>query len=315
MRTSYKMMLFVLVVVSISIAALGQGAAQQDGAPVSVAVTILGKGRVAPPAIPQNEVVARQDGDVRRVISWIPASESGAGLDMILLVDDTLSSNVANRWGDLQEFLRSQPANIREGVAYASFGSARIDQELTEDHEKAAKALRIPSANAGENSAIYDAARKMIKKWPESKNRKAVIVISNGLDFSNGTGDTDPNRSISLQSLIEQAQQSGVAFYSIYARGAGDGQAGKSNLVSNGQGCLARLTKETGGDSFSAGLTTPVSFLPFLQSIGGMLRQQYILTFAAKTAGKGKYARLQIALENKNVDVVAPERVYVPGSK
>ncbi|MFZ0818578.1 MAG: hypothetical protein WAM91_00795 [Candidatus Acidiferrales bacterium] len=315
MRTFNKMILLGAAVVPISIAALGQGAAQQEGTPISVAVTVLGRDRKAPPVIPQDEVVARQDGDVRRVISWVPASGGDVGIDLIVLIDDTLATSIASRWGELQDFLRSQAANMREGIAYTSFGSPRIDHELTDDLDKAAKALRLPSSNPGENSAIYDAARKLIKKWPASKNRKVILAISNGLDFSNGTGDTDPNRNMSLQSLIEQAQQDGVVFYAIYARGAGDGQSGKTNLVSNGQGCLSRLTKETGGDSFSAGLTTPVSLLPFLQSIGGLLRHQYILTFAAKSGAKAKYSRLQIVLENKDVDIVAPERVYVPGSK
>ncbi len=307
------MMLLGLAVVSFSMAGLGQGAAQQDGVAVSVTVTVSGKDRKAPPAIPQNEVVARQDGNVRRVISWVPASGNEAGLDLIVLVDDSLSSTFANRWGELKDFLHSQPGSTREGIAYAEFGSVRFEQELTTDHDKASKALRIPASTSGENTGIYDAGRDLIKKWPASKNRKAVVLISNGLDFSDGVSDTDPNRNLSLQSLIEQAQQAGVVFYATYAHGAGR-LSENTYLVMNGRGCLTRLAEETGGDAYFAGLTTPVSLEPFLQDIGRLVGQQYILTFAAKPGAKAEYSRLKVVVETKDVEILAPNRVYVPSS-
>jgi VWFA-related protein len=314
MRKICKIMILGLAVVSISIAAMGQGAAQQEGVPISVTVTVSSKNRNAPPAIPQNEVVARQDGSVRRVISWAPAGASGAGLDLVVLIDNSVTSNISNRWDELRDFLRQQPANTQEGIAYANFGSARFEQELTGDHDKAAKALRMPGTNPGANTGIYDAGRDLIKRWPASKNRKAVVLISDGLDFNNGGSSPDPDRNPSLESLIEHAQQAGVTFYAIYARGAGE-PSQDTILVSRGQGCLDRLAKDTGGESFIGGLTTPVSLEPFLQDIAKELGQQYILTFAAKAPSKAGYSHLKVVVETKNVEILAPDRVYVPGSK
>ncbi|MFZ0818577.1 MAG: hypothetical protein WAM91_00790 [Candidatus Acidiferrales bacterium] len=314
MRKFYKIMILSLAVVSISIATMGQGAGQQEGLPISVTVTVSMKNRNAPPAIPQDEVVARQDGSVRRVISWVPTSASGTGLDLAVLIDTSVTSNISNRWDELRDFLRSQPANTQEGIAYANFGSARFEQELTGDHEKAAKALRMPGTNPDENTGIYDAGRDLIKKWPASKNRKAVVLISDGLDFNNGGSSPDPDRNPSLQSLIEYAQQAGVTFYAIYARGGGE-QTQDTILVSRGQGCLDRLAKDTGGESFIDGLGTPVSLQPFLEDIAKELGQQYILTFAAKPASKAGYSRLKVVVETKNVEILAPDRVYVAGTK
>jgi VWFA-related protein len=172
----------------------------------------------------------------------------------------------------------------------------------------------MPGSNPGENTGISDAGQELMKKWPASKNRKAVVLISDGLDFNNGGSSPEPDRNPSLQSLIEHAQQAGVVFYAIYARGAGE-QAQDTILVSRGQGCLDRLAKDTGGESFIEGLGTPVSLEPFLQGISKDLGQQYILTFAAKPPSKAGYSRFKVVVETKNVEIQAPDRVYVPGSK
>jgi hypothetical protein len=315
MRNLFRLMILGSVVVSLGLVGLGQGAAaQQDGVPVSVTVTVTAKGGKTPPEIPQNEVVARQDGTPRHVISWVPANGSSAGVDLIVLADEKLGSNIANRWSEMRDFLRAQPASTREGIAYSDFGAARFEQELTTDHEKAAGALRIPNANHGGNTGLYDSGRDLIANWPDSGSRKVVVLISDGQDLSDGGSDTDPDRNISLQRLIDKAQQAGVVFYAIYARGGGD-EPEDIRLLNNAQGSLASLARETGGASFFDGFTSPVSLQPYLQDIGRQLGEQYILTFAAKTGKKADYSPLKIVVETNNVEVHAPDRVYVPAAQ
>lgn len=314
MRNLFRLMILGTAVVSLGLAALGQGAAaQQDGVPISVTVTVSGKGGKTAPAIPQDEVVARQDGTPRRVISWVPANGNGAGVDLVVLVDEKLGSNIANRWSEMRDFLRAQPASIREGIAYSDFGAARFEQELTTDHEKAAGALRIPNPTRGGNTGLYDSGRDLIANWPGSGGRKVVVLISDGQDLSDGASDTDPDRNISLQRLIDKAQQAGVVFYAIYARGGGD-EPEDTRLLNNAQGSLARLARETGGASFFDGFTSPVTLQPYLQEIARQLGEQYILTFEAKTAKKADYSPLKVVVETKNVEVHAPDRVYVPAA-
>jgi VWFA-related protein len=314
MRIFSSIALLGLAAVPFGVAVLGQGAAQQEGPAISVTVTASAKQGKTTPAIPQSDVVVRQDGNVRRVISWVPADGSKTGLDLIVLVDDGLGSNIANRWSELRDFLRAQPASTREGIAYANFGFVRFEQELTADHDKAAGTLRLPGPTRGENTGIYDAGRDLVKKWPESKNRMAVILISDGLDLSDGASDTDPDRNIPLQQLIDQAQQADVTFYAIFARGSREPPEG-SHIFDNAQGSLARLARETGGQSYYDGFSSPVSLQPYLQDIGQLLGQQYILTFAAKSGKKADYSGLKVVLETKNVEILAPDRVFVPGAQ
>jgi hypothetical protein len=293
---------------------VAQGTAQQEGATITVTVTAVGRDQSPPPPVPQNEVVVRQEGKVRPVVSWLPAKGGGAGLDLIVLVDDALSSDVANRWDDLRQFLRSLPVDSREAVAYASFGAARFEVPLTKEHEAVAKGLRIPMSPLGASNGIYDSVRDVIRRWPSTDNRKVLLLISSGLDFTNGISNTHPSLNYVLQRAIDQAQRSGVSVYTLYA--SGEGRLLRSSyLVMNGQGSLSRLAAETGGDSFFLGSSTPVSFQPFLEDIRRLLGQQYLLTFVAGPEAKAGFKRLEVIVETHQVEILAPDRVYVPGPK
>jgi len=293
---------------------MAQGTSQQEGVAITVTVTAVGRDLTPPPPIPQNEVVVRQEGKVRPVVSWLPAKDGGAGLDLIVMVDDALASDVAGRWDDVRQFLRSLPANTREEIAYASFGSIKVEVPLTMQHDAAANGLRIPSSPLGGNNGIYDAVRDLIQRWPATDNRKVLLLISSGLDFTNGISNTLPSLNYPLQGAIDQAQRSGVTVYTMYA--GGEGRLLRSvYLITNGQGCLSRLAAETGGDSFFSGLSTPVTFQPFLEDIRRLVGQQYLLTFLAEPEAKAGFKRLQVIVETHQVEILAPDRVFVPAAK
>src|SRR6266851_7871527 len=57
-----------------------------------------------------------------------------------------------------------------------------IAQDLTNDHDKASKALRIPLGNPGANGSPYLSLMDLIKRWPDHGGRKEVLVISDGID-------------------------------------------------------------------------------------------------------------------------------------
>ena len=290
----------------------GTTAAQEQGVALTVTVTATGRDQATPPKISLNEVVVKQDGRNRRVLNWEPAQGANAKLDLVVRVDDSLSARVASQWSELQSFIRTLPSDARVAVAYANFGAARFQQEFTTDRDLAAKAFQIPAGMSGTSNGIYDSVADLIKKWPETHNRRAIILISSGIDLTDGVFETQPAINGPLQKAIDQAQKSGVMVYSLFASGNGRLE-NNSFLISNGQGCLGRLAAETGGDSFFLGLDTPVSFRPFLQDIAKLSGQQYVLTFLAIPGAKAGYAHLRVTVENNGVELLAPDRVYVPG--
>jgi len=215
-----------------------------DGVPVSVTVTATGREQSTPPAIPANAVVVKQDGKVAKVLSWQPAAGGKAGLELVVLVDDSISQKAALELKDVGDFLRTLSADTRVAVAYANYGSMKFEQEFTTDHEKAAKALRIPSAFPGAANGVYDSFAELIKKWPATQNRKEVIFVSDGIDVTNGVDDSLPGQSMVLQRAIDAAERAGVVVYTIFASGSGRAVQNQF-LVNNGQGSLARLASET----------------------------------------------------------------------
>jgi VWFA-related protein len=285
---------------------------REEGVAIIVTVTATGRDQAVPPKISSNEVVVSQDGKSRKLLAWEPVQPGNSRLELAVLVDDSLSTRVAGQWSDLQNYLRTLPRDVRVAVAYANFGAAHIQQDFTTDHELAAKAFQIPKGAGGTSNGIYDSVADLIKKWPETRDRRVILLISSGIDLTNGIFDTQPAINGPLQKTIDQAQRSGVVVYSLYASGSGRLE-NNSFLISNGQGCLGRLAAETGGDSFFLGLDTPVSFQPFLQDIGRLLGQQYLLTFLATPGAKAGYAHLRVTVENNSVELLAADRVYVPG--
>jgi VWFA-related protein len=285
-----------------------------EGIPVTVTVTATGKDQSQPGAVPANAVIAKQDGKVSKIVSWEPASGGKAGLDVAVLIDDSVSQRASLRLRDIGDFLHTLSPDARVEVAYANYGGVKFEQEFTTDHEKAAKGIRIPNAFPGTANGVYDSFAELIKKWPESRNRKVVIFVSSGIDVTNGVEDTIPGQSMVLQRAIDAAERAGVVVYSIYASGSGRAVQNPF-LVNNGQGSLARMASETGGDAFFQGTQTAISFKPFLEDIGKLLGQQYLMTFMATPGEKGRYARLQVSVEAGDVELIAPDHVYVAGAK
>jgi VWFA-related protein len=314
MRIFRKFLIFVAAVGFSTSAVSAHGAPQANGGSVTVTVTATGRDQSAPAAVPVNAVVVKQDGKAAKILSWEPVSGGKMGLDVAVLIDDSVSQKASVQLKDIGDFLRTLSPDARVEVAYANYGAAKIEQEFTADHEKAAKAIRIPNAFPGSANGVYDSFTELIKKWPASQSRKVVIFVSDGIDVSNGVDDSLPGQSMVLQRAIDAAERAGVVVYTIFASGSGRAVQ-NSFLVNNGQGSLARMASETGGDAFFQGTQTPVSFKPFLEDVGKLMGQQYLLTFVPTPAEKGRYARLQVTAEAGDVELIAPDHVYVAGGK
>lgn len=314
MRAIGKLLIVVAAVAMSTPAVFAQRAAQSgEGIPVTVTVTATGKDQSTPSAVAINALLVKQDGKAAKILSWEPASGGKVGLDLAVLIDDSVSQKATVQLKDIGELLRTLSPDTRVAVAYAGYGSVKFEQEFTTDHEKAAKGIRIPNAFPGTANGVYDSFAELIKKWPASQNRKVVIFVSHGIDVTNGVDDTLPGQSMVLQRAIDAAERAGVVVYTIFANGSGRAVQNQF-LVNNGQGSLARMASETGGDAFFQGTQTAVSFKPFLEDIGKLLGQQYLLTFVATPGEKGRYARLHVSVEGGDVELIAPDHVYVPGA-
>src|SRR5262245_28380547 len=65
-------------------------------------------------------------------------------LNIAILIQDDLISQVANEIGVTRDFIRSLPQGSRVMVGYITTGTLQVRQPFTTDLEKAAKSLRVP---------------------------------------------------------------------------------------------------------------------------------------------------------------------------
>jgi hypothetical protein len=303
----------VLFVVGVIAATPGLLRGQQPpatGTAVHMVVTVEARHGSDVPAIQKEDVMVYQGRDRVKTVDWIPLQGDRAALELFLLLDDAAGSSLGSQLEDLRKFINSQPAATRIGVGYMRDGTVQIVQNLTEDHNQAAKSLRLPIGIAGVNASPYFSVSDLIKRWPEAPVRREIVMISDGIDRYGPGGSSDPY----VDEAVEQAQKAGIVIFSIYTPGAG--HFGHTFWRINwGQNYLSQLSDETGGESYYLGSEAPVSFSPYLDDLGRRLLHQYLLTFLAKPVKKAEMQSVKLRTEVSNAELVAADRVYVPASE
>lgn len=279
-----------------------------NGVPAHMVVTVEPHHGSDVPVVNREDVMVYEGKERDKVTEWIPAQGERAGLEFFILLDDGSNASIGPLLADIRQFISGQPASTKVGIAYMQNGAAKIAQELTSDHDQAAKALRLPMGMRGVNGSPYFSLSDLIKRWPESSSRREVLVISDGVDLYYGSGDAqDPY----LQESIANVQRAGILISAIYMPGVG--HAGHSYWQNYwGQLYLAQLADETGGESYSIGFNgTPVSFAPYLDDLTHRLSHQYFLTFLARMPKKAGLQPVKLRTEVPNVDLVSAGKVYV----
>jgi hypothetical protein len=281
-----------------------------ETAPVSMVVSVEARHGKEIPEVNNKEDVRVLEGKERlRVTDWISLQGSHAGLELLVLIDEATGQTVASQFDDLRRFMNAQPPTTSIAVGYLENGTVRMAQNFTTDHDAAGKALRIPLGAVAGGSSPYLAVTEVIKRWPETKARHTIFLISDGIDPLQ-PGITDSY----LDQAVETAERTGTQVYSIYASGAG--HFGHSLWrINQGQNNLSQLTDKTGGESYFQGSETPVSFSPFLDEFAERLNHQYLLTFLIKPDKKPSYRHVKLETEVPNAELVTADRAYVPAAK
>ncbi len=240
---------------------------------------------------------------------WVPLQGSQAGLQLLVLIDEAAGQSVANQFDDVRRFMNSQPPTTEIAVGYMEYGSVHLTQNFTPDREAVGKALRIPLGAAAGGNSPYLSITDVIKRWPETKSRRAIFLVSDGID------PLQPGVTNSyLDQAIETAQRTGTQIYPIYVSAAG--HFGHTLWrINQGQNNLSELADKTGGESYFEGLSTPVAFAPFLQQFAERLQHQYRLTFLIKPDKKPSMRHVRLETEVPNAELLTTDQVYVPAAQ
>jgi VWFA-related protein len=280
----------------------------KDAKPVTIPVSFHAKNSKENRSeiLEAGELSVKEDGDEQIILSL--RSVTNSPLYLSILIQDNVVSSIGNEIQTIAEFIRRLPKGSKVFIGYIRSGTLQTKQKFTDDLEKAAKALRIPSAVA--SSAPFNPYVEVIeavKKFDGQPNgRRAVLLISDGLDISRGFDSSLPSQSIDLDRAILNAQRRSIAIYSFYAPTVGGTENANSTLILNAQGALNRLSDETGGRAFFSGTSAPVSFDPFFRELNVTLNRQFALTYLSTHPKKG-FHRVEVKSTNPSIEVEHPK--------
>ncbi len=258
--------------------------------------------------IQAGNIFVKEDGDDQTILSI--RSVSNTPLAIAILIQDDLSSGVNLQLDSIRKFIRGLPQGSRVMVGYLRSGSIQIRQKFTEDLDKAAKSLRIVSGSSAVAPASpYEQVEEALKRFDAlPAGRRAILLVSDGLDASRGIDSSTPSQSLDLDRAILRAQRKSVAVYSFY-NGGSLTENGSSMLILNGQGSLNRLSSETGGRAFFQGSISPISFDPFFRDLNAALNRQFALTYLSTHFKKG-YHKINVSSTNPDIKIEHPKGYF-----
>jgi VWFA-related protein len=271
---------------------------------VSIPISIFTKEELrqgqAEEFIQVDRLIVKEDREDQTILSI--RSVTDAPLALAILIQDDLSSSFNLQITDLKKFIRSLPRGSRVMVAYMRGGTLQIRQRFTDDLDRAADSLRIvASSGALAPRNPYDSVIDALDRFDAlPAGRRAVLLISDGLDSTRGLGDSTPSQSIDLDRAITRAQRRSVAVFS-------EGSSGR--VVLNGQGSLTKIADETGGRAFFQGSMAPISFERFFRDLFVLLNRQFLLSYLSTHMKRG-YHRVEVTSTNPNVKIEHPKGYY-----
>ena len=285
----------------------GNGNTRGPGKPVTIPVTIRTREesaeRTEETYFQNVDLLISEDGEPQTIVSLRGISSSP--ITLCVLIQEDLVPSVGNEIKDLAAFIRKLPKGSRVMVGSLRAGSLAVRQKFTTDLEKAATALRPPSGLA--SSSPYNPYVEVIEALKRFEGqplgRRAILLVSDGLDVSRGVDSSSPTQSVDLQRAVNESQRRAVAIYGFYAPSTL--AAANPGLVTNAQSSLLRLSDETGGMAFFQGTGAPVSFRPFIRELDTALQKQAALTFLSTHVKKG-FHKIEVKSSTPGVRVSYP---------
>ncbi|HZS03951.1 MAG TPA: hypothetical protein VFD58_03875 [Blastocatellia bacterium] len=219
-----------------------------------------------------------------------------APTSVAVLIQDDLVSRVDNEIAGIKDFIRRLPDGSRVMTGYLGVGDLRVTQDFTADLKRAADSLRVVVGNS--SAAPYNpylgvvAALRRFDAQP--RGRRLILLVSDGLDTSQGLRFGSPLSSIYLERAISEAQRRGVTVFGFYAPTVGLTSASHV-AVNYGQGSLNRLADETGGKAFFSG-TDFVTFEPYFREFNELLGHQWLITYRSTNRESG-FRRIEVTTD------------------
>lgn len=272
--------------------------------PVTIPLTIRVKGTTPEPELRMVDLTVSEDGEPQTILS-VRAMGTNSPITIALLIQDDVVPSISNEIAGLRQFVRGLPTGSRVLIGYIRAGSLQVRQKFTTDLERAANSLRSPlgTPNAAPYNPYVEVIEALRRFDSQPQGRRAILLISDGLDTSRGLDSSSATQSLDLQRAISESQRRGVAVYAFYSPTVAS--TANLSLASNAQSSLQKLADETGGQAFFQGTGVPVSFDPFLRNLNVALERQVALTYLSTHVNKG-FHRVAVHSSAPGVELAYP---------
>ena len=291
-------------------AACSQAVWSQSSVPARIIVTTGHYYAQEGPVLTKDDLSVTQESRPVTLTDVIPLRGDRAALELFVLVDNCSSCEVGQKYEELRKFITSQPPTTSVGVAYIQDGKLQIAEHPTLDRERVIKALSPPGGS--QLSSPYNALTDLVKGWKQSSSRRAVLMITAGLD----PAATGPqwSRSESAEAAIEAAQRAEVTVYVIYHPAADYATADYTRMYV-GQLQMSHVALEAGGEAYFLGFGPAPSIAPFLADINQHLANQYLLEFLANPGrSPGELQDVEVKSKIPGLYLMVPYKTVIAGN-
>lgn len=270
-------------------------------------VTVLPKHGGASVAV-ASQISPKIDGKPAQVIAWRPYA-AGDKVELVILLDSGLRTNVARQMDDLRTLAQTLPPNVSAAFAYMQNGRSVFERPFSNDPAVIQQSLHLPIGMPGSSASPYFCLSDLAKNWPsrDTAARREVLMVTDGVDLYHPVLDPeDPY----LQAAIRDAVAAHLVVDSIYwqMEGRPGPRVGESFV---GQALLQIVAEATGGKSFYMGTGNPVTFASYVDELKRRLVHQYELILTAPAGRKADTGTLRLKLRVPEAEVTMPTQVWM----
>src|ERR1700744_2988747 len=97
-------------------------------------VTAETKGAEGVSTIPKQSISVYQGRKLQEVSGWTPLRGPRAGLQLVILLDDSSRGNLGLQLNDIRSFLSALPPTTQVAIGYMRNGTPNLVQNFTSDH-------------------------------------------------------------------------------------------------------------------------------------------------------------------------------------
>jgi VWFA-related protein len=146
--------------------------------------------------------------------------------------------------------------------------------------DRAASRQALDSTSARGDTALYDALYRSVEALKDQTGRKAVVLLSDGVDDD---GDGRQLSAHSVQEVLDLAKQVNVPIFTIGLGAEMD------------ESVLKRIAAETGASYFKAPQAAELTKM--YESIGQQLSGQYMIHYTSNLPGDGSVHRVKLSAQ------------------